>query len=379
MQIIKKLALWGFLTVFTVGAWAQVTQQRGKATLTYQGPAATADDKNRATILAQLKAIETYYAEAGQTEQDNFDAIRDKIAGSLDRYVLESTILAEQDEPGRKQYSVAVRVSLNVASLRNAIRANSAVVQGGPAAQSPLAFLFVSRQVESTRSFDDRVYKRTDEKVDVSGSAASKQKGTEGESIRRNQISTNESSSSQTSSSSQRSSSSETGGSSTRKASDSTYRLFPSANLAQVFTSTFTRAGFRVQEAAMVEPYTQGKFKMSLVEDDYKNGSDLKSSTLDALVQGMRVVQIPYVAMGTLDVGLSDRDPATGLQRVSVTVNAKVLDLTLMAPATLAAVGPVQYSGTGLTEDEARGSALRLAATNAARELTSQLTSMRVR
>lgn len=379
MQVIKKLALWGALVVLATSAWAQVAQQRGKATLTYQGPAATADDKNRATVQAQLKAIETYYAEAGQSEQDNFDAVRDKIAGSLDRYVLESTVLAEQDEPSRKQYTVAVRVSLNVASLRNAIKASSAVAQGGPAPQSPLAFMFVSRQVDSTRAFDDRVYKRVDESVDAKGSSTSAKKGNEGEAIGKNQISTNESTSKQASASLQRTSTVETGGSVTRKASESTYRLIPSANLAQVFTSTFTRAGFKVREAAMVEPYTEGKFKVALVEDDYKSGNDLKPATLNSLVQGMRVVQIPYVALGTLDVGMVDKDPATGLARVSVTVNAKLLDISQPIPDTLASVGPVQYSGTGPSEEEARGSALRLAANNAARELTSQLTSLRVR
>lgn len=379
MQVIKKIALVGMLVMVAAGAMAQVSQQRGKASVPYSGAAASADDKNRATVSAQLKAIEMYYAEAGETEQDNFDSVRDKIAGNLDRYVLETTVLAEQDDPSRKQYTVAVRVSLNVASLRNAIKANSAVVQGGPAAQSPLAFMFVSRQVESTRSFDDRVYKRVDERADAKGNSNIAQKGTEGESIAKGQIGTNSSISKQATGSFQSTSSVETGGSVTRKASESTFRLIPSANLTQVFTTTFTRAGFKVKEAAMIEPYTGGKFKVSSIEDDYKTGNDLKPSTLNSLVVGMRIAQIPYVAFGTLDVGLTDKDPATGLARVAVTVNAKLMDISQTIPDTLASVGPIQYSGTGQTEDEARGSALRLAANNAARELTSQLTSMRVR
>jgi hypothetical protein len=39
----------------------------------------------------------------------------------------------------------------------------------------------------------------------------------------------------------------------------------------------------------------------------------------------------------------------------------------------------VQYAGTGPTEDEARTNALKLAANNAARELTSQVTNIGVR
>ena len=73
-------------------------------------------------------------------------------------------------------------------------------------------------------------------------------------------------------------------------------------------------------------------------------------------------------------MGLADKDPQTGLMRVSVSVNARVWDVTKPIPRTLVAVGPVAYAGVGPTEDEARGSALRLAATNAAQELASRMT-----
>eukprot|EP01034_Spumella_vulgaris_P008819 gene8819-11210_t len=114
-------------------------------------------------MAAQLKAVEFYYAEAGQAEAENFDNVRDKILANPDRFILESTVLAEEDAADKKQYTVSVRVSLNVANLRNLVKSNSAVAKGGPAARSPLAFIFVSRQVDSTKAFDARVYKRLDE------------------------------------------------------------------------------------------------------------------------------------------------------------------------------------------------------------------------
>nr|WP_314705650.1 hypothetical protein [uncultured Comamonas sp.] len=379
MQIIKKFLVWSSIALFAGSALAQVQQAKGKATVSYQGWSASADDKARATLAAQLKAVEFYYAEAGQSESENFDAIREKIVASPDRYILDSTVLAEEEVKDKKQYTVTVRVALNVANLRNAVKSNSAVVKGGAAARSPLAFMFVSRQVESTRSFDDRVYKRVDQKADFKGEAQVSEKGSEGESFGRSQINTNASTSTKASGSVQRSASSETGGSTTRRASESTFRLLPSANLGQVFTSNFTRAGFKVSEAAMVEPYTGGQFKVATVENDYKSGMDLKPATLASLVSGMRVAQIPYVALGTLDVGLADTDANTGLMRVAVTVNAKLLDISQTIPDTIASVGPVQYAGVGPTEEEARGNALKLAANNAARELTSQITNLGVR
>lgn len=378
MQVIHKILLWAALTLVAVSASAQVQQAKGKAVFKYQGAAASADDKARATMAAELKAVEFYYAEAGQSESEGFDAIRDKILADPDRYILESTVLAEQDDPARKQYTVAVRVSLNVANLRNAQKANSAVVRGGPAARQPLAFMFVSRQIDSIKSFDDHVYKRVDTSADAKGRAVNSEKGTEGESIRQGQIGTNASTSKNASASVKTSATVETGGSTTRRASESTWKLLPSANLSQVFTSTFAKSGYKVSEAAMVEPYTGGRFHVADVEKDYKSGMDLKPSTLASLVAGMRNAQIPYVALGTLDVGMADKDPQSGLVRVSVTVNAKLLDISQTIPDTMASVGPVQYAGVGPTEDEARGNALKLAASNAARELTSQVTNLGV-
>ncbi|MCL2871376.1 MAG: hypothetical protein FWF41_00060 [Betaproteobacteria bacterium] len=327
---------------------------------------------------AQLKAVEFYYAEAGESESENFDAVRDKILANPDRYILESTVLAEEDNPDKKQYTTTVRISLNVASLRNLVKANSAVAKVGAGEKSPLAFVFVSRQVASVKSFDDRVYKRVDESVKGSVSETTAQSGVEGESLRGGQIRTNAATAARTDAAAARSQTIETGGSTVKRASETTYRLIPSANLNQVFSSTFTRAGFSVKDAAFIEPLTGGKFKVSDVEADYQSGNDLKPATLQSIASGMRIAHIPYVALGTLDVGSVDKDPATGLVRVSVTVNAKIYDMTQTIPDTKASVGPIQYSGVGPSEDEARGNALKLAANNAARELTSQITTQGV-
>ncbi|MDM8357583.1 hypothetical protein [Pandoraea communis] len=89
------------------------------------------DDKARALSAAQMKAVEFYYAEAGEAESENFDAIRQKILAEPDRYILDSTILAEEENSDKMQYTVAVRVSLNVANLRNAVKRNAAAATGG--------------------------------------------------------------------------------------------------------------------------------------------------------------------------------------------------------------------------------------------------------
>jgi hypothetical protein len=376
MQVIRKLIIAAFAALLAASAFAQVQQARGKATVPYTAKTVTPDVKAKAVQNAQLKAVEFYYAEAGESEASNFDAMRAKIIENPDRYILDTTVLSEDDNTGAKTYTVAVRVSLNVANLRNDIKAGSAVGKAGKSERSALAFLFVSREQDSEKAYDTRITKRVDEGVKIDAQRTATGKGTEGESIRRGQISTNESRTDTYNGGANVSRTLEVGGTRTRRASESTWRLFPSANLNQVFTQTFSRAGFKVNEASLVEPYTGGKFKVSQVENDYKAGNDLQSSTMQAIAQGMRNAQIPYIALGTLDLGLADQDPATGMQRVAVTVNARIFDVTQPIPDTIASVGPVQYAGVGPTELEARNNALKLAANSAARELTAQLTNL---
>ena len=378
MQVIRTILLVA-LSTFAITSAAQVQQARGKSTVSYVGATASPEDKDKANMAAQLKAVEFYYAEAGEAESENFDAVRAKIVADPDRYILESTILSEADGVDKKQYTVTVRVSLNVANLRNAVKANSAVAKAGRAEKSPLAFLFVSRQVDSVKAFDDRVFKRVDASANGAASDSTSKTGVEGESIKKGEVKTNSATTNKSTAVANVSHSIETGGSIVKRANESTWRLVPSASINQVFTKAFSQAGYSVKEAAVVEPYTNGLFQLAKVEDDYKSGNDLKAATQQAVVKGMRAANMSYVAMGTLDVGVTGKDPSTGLVRVSVTVNAKIMDITQTIPDTVASVGPVQFAGVGPTEDEARTNALRLAATGAARELTSQATNLAIR
>ncbi|AYR22606.1 hypothetical protein RC54_01700 [Herbaspirillum rubrisubalbicans] len=379
------------LAMLLLPASAQIQQARGQYSINYKDALgvfdrkeAPAPIKQKARQEAALKAVESYYAEAGQSESANFDAIRAKILENQDRYILDTTVLSETDDPKELRYTVAVRVSLNVANLRNAVQASSAIGKAAQGEKSAMSFVFVSRQVDSAKSYDDRVYKRQDNSAQLAGSAVSKdsykESTSEGESVRKSRVSTSGSATRETGQnvdvSVKTTVTSETGGSTTRKATETTWRVLPSANLNQVFVSKFSEAGYDVIEAAMVE---SAVFKIANIEADYKSGNDLQPQTLRAIAAGMKENQIPYIALGTLDVGLPDKDPQTGLMRVAVTVNAKVWDVTKPIPRTRLAVGPVAYAGVGPTEDEARGNALKAAASNAAQELSSRMTTMGLR
>ncbi|HEY4074742.1 MAG TPA: hypothetical protein VGM52_16720 [Herbaspirillum sp.] len=352
---------------------ADVVVARGKATVRYTEWSANADTKDKALFNAQMKAIETYYAEAGDSASENLDAIRAKVKEDPDRYILESTVLQEEDKGDVRQYTVTVRVSLNGSNLRNALKKSTASAAVPPGQRSQLAFVFVSRQVDAQTTYDARVTKRAVLSDKGSISASTSEKGSEGESVGRSHVSTNASTASKGNYSAERAVTLETGGASVSRSGTSTWKLIPSQNLSQAITQIFKTSGYRVVEAQFVEPLTNGKLKVSAIENDYKSGNDLQSVTLQNVVTGLRTAQVRYFALGTLDVGPVGIDPATGLQRVAVTVNAKVIDVGQGIPESVAVAGPTQYSGVGPTEDEARTNALKQAAQSTARELTSQL------
>lgn len=390
MQIIRLFFL-VLLAITANASWAQVAQSKGKATITYSGFSIGAEDKLKAQQNAQLKAIEFYYAEEGQTEAQNFETIREKFLADPEKFILDSTILSEELKKDTKQYSVVLRVSLNVANLRNAVKSNSAAGKVAPAQKSILALLMIAREVDSVKTYDAREVKRVEVTENISANASANIEGqgnkntTQGEKIKKGTVKTDDGLkvkagvNSNANANLKANLTIETGGSSTQKSAESTWRLFPSSNLSQVFTANFTRSGFKVSEAALIEPYTGGLFSLASVENDYKSGQDLKPATLQSMIAGMRKAQIPYVALGTLDAGQATDSAETGLKRVSITVNAKILDITALIPDTIASVGPVIFAGEGPTEDEARTNALKLAATNASRELASQITSLQIR
>jgi hypothetical protein len=330
---------------------AETVTAKGQATIKYEtslfSSKVSPEDKSRALSLAQFKAVEKYFAEAGDSQTENLDAIRAKIKADPERFILETAILSEEDRPDMKQYSITVRTTLNASQLRNALKSTSAVGSADKGDKSKLTFVFVSRQTDSAQSFDDRVYqtaeikgrvKETKNSVDV-------------------RVST------------------ETGGSTTRKATKKTFAIFPSNYLKSVFNGVFASAGYKVVDAAFLEPASKGLFKIKNVENDFKSGNDLQPQTERDIVIGLQNAQVPFIAYGTLDVRLSDTDPATGLFRVSVAATGKLLDAREATPVTVAEVGPIQSAGLGPTEEEAQTNALKNAANKVAKELLSQMTS----
>ncbi len=363
----KLLILLAGLVLSTAG-FAQVVASKGVGTVTY-GWSLSAEDKDKAYRAAQVSSVERYFAEAGEAESENFEAIQPKVEENLEKFLLSTTVINEQNQEGSKKYSVSVRTEINVAKLRNALRGSTATSQAKAGEKSQLVYVFVGREAASVRSYDERVVKRAEVEDDRSVEASASVKGNEGEKIRGGSVSTSASKEGKANVTMKRAVTVETGGSKTRKADDTSYRMLQMNNYKTSITSAFSQGGFNVADPEFVLEDSE----LKAVNDDFSKGNDLAPSTIRSVVKTLRQNQIPYFVLATLDVGAPMQDDATGMQRVAVSVTGRVLDISGNLPREVASVPAVQYVGIGADNATAQGKALKDAAIAAAREVISRL------
>lgn len=370
----KKIFWLAIIFLLPTFVQAQVVQVKGVGTVSYAGELSPAI-KEKAYQAAQVSAIERYYAENGEAETENFEAIQDRVQANLDKFILSTSVLNEQDQPGLRKYSIAVRVELNVAKLRNTLRSSSATSKVGNNEKSQLVYLFIGRETASVRSFDARVVKRIEESGTATASNAKATKGKEGEAITKSSIGTSASKQTTENISLNASSKVETGGSVTRRADDTTYRLLPLGNTKTSITSVFSQGGYKVADPEFV--LSDDEFKA--VGNDYSKGKDISPSTMRAVVNTLRKSGIPILVLATLDVGAPAQDDATGMQRVAVSVSGRALDVSGNLPREIASVPLVQYFGVGPDNASAMNKGLKDASQAAAREVVSRLNAANVR
>ncbi|MFN3495884.1 MAG: hypothetical protein ACK40L_15395 [Hydrogenophaga sp.] len=366
MSLIRAVLLILIALMVTAPVAAQTASSRGTGSASY-GLRLSADTRAQALNKAKVNALEAYIAESGAAKLRLFEARRPEFIGEIDRYVLSAVPLSEDEDKKAKTYSVTVRAEINTTLLQTKLDAGSAVAGARSSERSLLTFLFMARSQDTVQSFQDKEYRRVD------ASRSYDEKTREGDSFRGNSVSTN-------GSINQNASVSVTSGGSTTARSDNiSWKVANAAEVNTAMTGAFSSAGYEVVEAEYVEGESRGLLSIERIRKDFSTGNDLSAATLRDTANGIRAANIPYIAVGTLDIGMRDRDPASGNTRVYVTVTGKVLDVTGRFPRTVSSVGPVQYAGLGPNETVARTNALREAAEQAAQQMINELNVKAVR
>lgn len=354
----KTWLLLGAFCLLATPVFAQVITEKGVGQVTYSGwGGPSASVKQEAIDHAKANALSRYVAGFTTAKMQNYEKIRSLIEENIDAYVIDYDLLDELVDKEGKSFRVVVKASINTSLIDMEIQKVSAVENSPADERSYLSFVFVAREVKQRKQFDAR---RTTRVVDESMAEQ-----TEDSSVNDGQLAY--------ASEGRTDVVRTTGGSTVQKSDEVEYDVSGAEDINAAMNRIFASAGYEVVEAEYLADETDGLVDVNRFMQDFRYGDDVSGQTRRDAVKGCKAVGVQYFAIGTLDVGAKDTDPVSGMTRVSVSVNGKVMDLSSRFPKTVASVGPVQYAGMGPDQTVASRNALKLAGEAAAREIVSQL------
>ena len=362
MSIVRFLAL-NLVLIFSPILLAE-SEIKGVGDVAYfgWGSSPSSDDVDDAKSKARLSALSRWASKQGSSFLKNYDAMRDIIEKNANDFIISESIVSDKKDKKNKNYRVVLKIALDDVRLINFVNDSSAVSNTAVNDRSYMTFVFLSRRQASVKSYDEKIHKRIDASVSEQGSEIENYNagGVAFES------STNKT---QTVTS---------GGSRTKKADIISYDVASSDEINIAMSRVFSTSGFEIVEAEYLEEETDGLLSVEEFKADYRRGNDISGATRRNAAKGAKMVDVPYIAIGTLDIGAPETDSASGLVSVSVTVTGKVISVKKRFPKTVAAVGPVQISGLGQNQTVAERNALKKASEKAATELINQLNSKSV-
>ena len=373
----KKILFLIFAALFALSASAQYINLRGSASVKLNGAAVSPDEKDKAITAASMNAIERYFSEKGEAQNQVFDANQEKIETNLEKLVQNTSVLAEQAQPDTRRYQITVKIEVNEARLKNIVSSGSAAKMAVDGEKSNIVYFFTARQANSVKSFDARVVKVGQATIQQDATASSKVSGTEGEKILGNQISTNASKSVTNKVDATTMVKTESGGSVTNKRDEIGYQILPMASYKPAVTSIFTQSGFSVIDS----DYVLSETDIKGIYKDYSSGDDISPNSLKNIVKTMKSSKekIKYFVIATIDVGLGTVDPSSGMKRVAVEISGRVVSVESGFPREVASVPPVQQASLGADETAARTAALKKGSEIASREIISQLNNLGIK
>ncbi|MCD4744111.1 MAG: hypothetical protein K8R67_16740 [Desulfobacteraceae bacterium] len=354
----KKLIVLIILLFLTASANAQIATEKGVGQIGYKGwGTPSAKVKQEAIQKAKLNALIRFTANFGQAKTLNFEKIRGTVEGEIDKYIPDYNIIDDNVDKKSKIYKVIIQASINSSLIDVELQKVSAVQNTIEDEKSYLSFVFVAREAKTVKKFDKRKVVRTVEE--------SSEDQTEISNVEEGEL--------KLSAENKTDKIKTTGGSTTQKSDQIQYDVSNASEINTAMSNVFATAGFEVVDAEFLADETEGLVDVEKFIEDFKYGDDITGKTRREAVKGCRAVDVLFFSIGTLDVGMKDIDPVSGLTRVFVSVTGKVLSLKKRFPKTVASVGPVQFSGLGPDQTVAKRNALKLAAEKAANELVSQL------
>lgn len=338
-------------------AWA--VEVKATATVPYESffsskPSAAV--KHQAVSEAKLNAWKDFTSNFNMAKQKAYQELETYFLSHLDEYIIDYSILGDKVDKNTKTFSVMVRVKINESKVDSKLSSTSAAGNLKSGEGSGFGFIFVAREATEVKSFDER-------KTRISASE-SKTNATEKNEIGGVTMASYENI--------EKFKKDQTGGNTVKKADQVQYSVSSPQDINAAINEILTPAGFEVIDYVDIAAECGGADPEN-IKMEFSRDYQLSGTTRRAAIEAARKCQVVYFAVGTLDVGLQDTDPVSGLKRVNVTVNAQVWNIRKGLPRQVASVNSDPFSGLGPDQVVAKRNALKMAASSAAKIIIDQL------
>lgn len=340
--------------LFSFNITAIAYEANGSAEIEYKGFSPKTALKQTARKEAIEKAIDSYIkTEMGAGYRRLYNANKEKI--NLQNYIIKTITLNENVNKSLKLYSITVRVEIDDESLSDDLNAFNDV---STSERGYVAALFISREIDSIRTYADKVNSKSsinyeknqqaEAEIDIyadedyaSGSASSKSKGNISSDVT-------------------------TEKSIEMKTNLYTYRIRTDNIFPETFKSEAGNKGFIVTKFDdILNNCSQVNNIDSIwkeINQSFTETSQLKGSLRKLLINCAKELSATYIIVGTVDTGKTERSSATGNYTNTATVTGTLIDLKGALPKDIVSGKPVIYKGTGRNELEASTNAIKKAA-----------------
>ena len=345
--------------MLSAAANAGAVEIKGTATVPYDSFfTSTPSDsvKHEAIEKGKLNAWREFTSTFSMAKQKAYLNLESEFIKNLDDYIVEYDVVADKVDKSTKTFSVVVRVKINESKVDSMLSSASAAGSAASGAGSGFGFIFVAREAGEVKSFDERRTKIT--------KGESSSANNESAAIRGGTMISSETAQSYKKE--------QQGGNTVRKADQISYLVTSPQDINAAMNEILTPAGFEVIDYTDIATECGGAAPET-VKSEFSSNYELTQQTRKSAIDAARKCQILYFALGTLDIGLQDTDPVTGLKRINVTVNAQVWNIGKALPRLVASVNSNPYAGLGPDQVVARRNAIKEAAASAAKAIVDQL------
>jgi len=335
---------------------AELVKQKGKGEVNYRFTVGAADERAAITE-AKKNALTRFAASFDGPRFELYKKIETTVLENIDQYVTDYTELDHQTDTTVKRYRVFIEASINSTLIESAIQKSSGQAGmdagGQKAEKSYITFVFVARELASQKIYNAK--RTTVDRTESSDRGAETSKVADDAQSAASSLD-KDSMVKRT-----------TGGNTEIKNDEVSYRVTTVSEVDNAVNAVLTKAGYETVDAGDAGLDVDG-FKK-----DFSGGNDIAKLTRDAAVKNCKEKEIKFFALANMDIGLPQKDEATGLIRVYVAVTAKVSDLSPKFPKTVASLAGIPYAGLGPDPQVAKQNALNEAAAKSAADLVDQL------